>query len=180
MAVDLFRKGRIVKTGNRKTKSTNVYLKLLIKLYKFLARRTDSRFNKTILKRLNNSKRNRFPISLSRITRNIKRVTDKTIVVATTTVTDDIRLLTIPKLTICALRVTETARKRITAAGGKVITFDQLALKAPTGSNCLLLRGPRDREANKHFGPAPGAKGSHTAPHVRSEGRKFERAHGRR
>ncbi len=37
------------------------------------------------------------------------------------------------------------------------MTFDQLALVAPTGSNCVLLRGPKNsREAVKHFGPAPG------------------------
>jgi hypothetical protein len=43
-------------------------------------------------------------------------------------------------------------------AGGEIITFDQLALIAPTGSNTVLLRGPKNsREAVKHFGPAPGA-----------------------
>jgi large subunit ribosomal protein L18e len=42
------------------------------------------------------------------------------------------------------------------------------------------LRGPRDREAKRHFGLYPGQKGSHTAPRVRTEGRKFERARGRR
>ena len=40
-------------------KSENVYLKLLVKLYRFLARRTDSDFNKTVLKRLFMSKTNR-------------------------------------------------------------------------------------------------------------------------
>jgi len=33
----------------------------------------------------------------------------------------------VPKLTVVALRFTESARKRILAAGGKVLTFDQLA-----------------------------------------------------
>ncbi|MFN9910304.1 MAG: hypothetical protein ACK56F_30030, partial [bacterium] len=61
------------------------------------------------------------------------------------------------------------------AAGGQAYTFDQLAQLAPTGQNVLLLRGPRDREAKRHFGLAPGQKGSHTAPRVRAEGRKFER-----
>ena len=37
------------------------------------------------------------------------------------------------------------------------MTFDQLALRAPTGSNCLLLRGPlKAREVYKFFGKAPG------------------------
>jgi len=45
----------------------------------------------------------------------------------------------------------------------------------------VLLRGPKKgREAVKHFGPAPGVPHSHTKPYVRSKGRKFERARGRR
>jgi len=47
------------------------------------------------------------------------------------------------------------------------LTFDQLAQVAPTGKNVLLLRGPRDREAKRHFGLYPGQKDSHTAPRVR-------------
>ena len=51
----------------------------------------------------------------------------------------------------------------------------------PTGSNCVLLRGPKNaREAVRHFGKAPGVPHSHTKPYVRSKGRKFEKARGRR
>ena len=72
------------------------------------------------------------------------------------TVTDDTRLYEVPKMTICALRSTATARARIEKAGGECITFDQLALRAPTGSNTILLRGPKNsREAVKHFGFGP-------------------------
>mgnify|MGYP000201527999 CR=1 FL=1 len=56
--------------------------------------------------------------------------TSKTAVVVGT-VTNDVRILEIPKLRLCALRVTEAARKRILGAGGEIITFDQLALQAP-------------------------------------------------
>lgn len=65
-------------------------------------------------------------------------------------------------------------------AGGQCITFDDLALRAPTGANCVLLRGPKKaREAVKHFG-APGVPHSHVKPYVRQKGRKFESARGRR
>lgn len=65
--------------------------------------------------------------------------------------------------------------------GGEIITFDQLALRAPTGNKTVLMQGRRKaREAVKHFGPAPGVPHSHTKPFVRSKGRKFERARGRR
>lgn len=44
-------------------------------------------------------------------------------------------------LQVCALRFTETARARILKAGGEVLTFDQLALRAPKGQNTILLQG---------------------------------------
>lgn len=97
------------------------------------------------------------------------------------TVTDDSRILKMSKLKLCALRVTEKARARIIENGGKIITFDQLAIECPTGKGAILLQGKRTaRTAHKHFGKAPGVPHSHTRPYVRSKGRKFERARGRR
>jgi large subunit ribosomal protein L18e len=96
------------------------------------------------------------------------------------TVTDDNRMLTCPKLSVCALRFTAGARARIIKNGGECITFDELATRAPTGANTVLLRGPRNaREAVKHFG-APGVPNSSAKPYIRSKGRKFEKARGRR
>ena len=63
------------------------------------------------------------------------------IAVVVGTVTDDVRLLNVPKLTLCALRVTEGARARILKAGGEIITFDQLAMRAPKGQKTILLQG---------------------------------------
>ena len=72
------------------------------------------------------------------------------------TVTDDNRLLIVPKVSVAALRFTATARARIENAGGECLTLDELALKSPTGANTLLLRGPKNaREAFKHFGFGP-------------------------
>ena len=96
------------------------------------------------------------------------------------TVTEDQRILDLPALRVCALRFTEKARERITAAKGRCITFDQLAINRPQGESVILMRGTRDREAKKHFGPAPGVPGSHAKPYVRSKGRKFEQARGKR
>ncbi|KAK4077949.1 uncharacterized protein Triagg1_3643 [Trichoderma aggressivum f. europaeum] len=176
MGIDLDR--HHVKGTHRKApKSDNVYLKLLVKLYRFLARRTDAAFNKVVLRRLFMSKINRPPVSLSRIVSNFSKEEKRTVVIVGT-VTDDNRLLTFPKATVAALRFTATARARIVAAGGEAITLDQLALRAPTGSNTLILRGPKNsREAVKHFGFGPH---KHKKPFVESKGRKFERARGRR
>ena len=156
-----------------------------------MARRTDNKFNQVVHKRLNESRLNRYPISLSRIVKHL--TTDRLAVpegktkfnwrtvAVVGTVTNDARLLNLPEgLRICALKFTETAKNRILANKGSILTFDQLAQVAPTGKNVLLVRGPRDREAKRFFGLYPGQKGSHTAPRVRSEGRKFERARGRR
>jgi large subunit ribosomal protein L18e len=110
-------------------------------------------------------------------------------------VTDDIRLTTVPKITVAALRFTKAARDRIVAAGGEALTLDQLALRAPTGSNTVLLRGVKtSREAYKHFGMGMCfyfrlyfyhlcfSKGPHKnkKPYTISKGRKFEQGRGRR
>ncbi|WFD40098.1 uncharacterized protein MJAP1_003083 [Malassezia japonica] len=185
MGVDI--KKHHVKTGHRSApKSEDPYLLLLVKLYRFLARRTDSRFNKVILRRLFMSKINRPPVSVSRViylSRNQGGVakeaseTPKTVVVVGT-ITDDNRVLDLPKLSIAALRFTNTARARIEAAGGEALTLDQLAMRAPTGSNTVLIRGPKNaRESVKHFGFGPH---KHKKPFVRSKGRKFEKGRGRR
>jgi len=171
-----------VKKGNRTApKSEDPYLLLLVKLYRFLARRTDARFNKVILKRLFMSKINRPPLSLSKIVQEShvgKAPGEEKIVVLVGTVTDDERLLEVPKLTVAALRFTHSAKERILGAGGECLTLDQLALRAPTGSNTVLLRGKRSsREAVKHFGMGPH---KNKKPYVASKGRKFERARGRR
>ncbi|KAJ3073599.1 60S ribosomal protein L18 [Podochytrium sp. JEL0797] len=179
MGIDSGKKNHVKKSARSAPSSKDVYLALLVKLYRFLARRTDSKFNKVVLRRLFMSRINRPPLSVSRIARYLKNNEGKTAVVVGT-ITDDIRLLEVPKLSVAALRVTESARARILAAGGEILTFDQLALRAPTGKGTVLLRGPKaSREAVKHFGAA-GVPGSSVKPYVRAKGRKFERARGRR
>ncbi|RMJ24846.1 60S ribosomal protein L18 [Aspergillus sp. HF37] len=178
MGIDLDR--HHVRNSHRTApKSENVYLQVLVKLYRFLARRTDSNFNKVVLRRLFMSRINRPPVSLSRIVKNTTETHKGKTIVIIGTVTDDNRLLNIPKLSVAALRFTSTARARIEKAGGEVLTLDQLALRAPTGANTLLLRGPKNaRESVKHFGFGPH---SHKKPYVRgNKGKKFERARGRR
>ncbi|XP_020268682.1 60S ribosomal protein L18-2-like [Asparagus officinalis] len=180
MGIDLVAGGRSKKTKRTAPKSDDVYLKLLVKLYKFLVRRTGSSFNSVILKRLFMSRTNKPPISLKRLVAFMKGK-ENNIAVIVGTVTDDKRVYEVPAMKVTALRFTETARARILKAGGECLTFDQLALRAPLGQNTVLLRGTKNsREAVKHFGPAPGVPHSHTKPYVRSKGRKFEKARGRR
>lgn len=184
MGIDLVAGGRRVGHKARTApKSDNVYLKLLVKLYAFLARRTDSSFCKTVLKRMYMSKLNKPPISISKVARHMAKNADKVAVIVGT-VTDDVRLTELPKLKVCALRFTAGARARITKAGGECMTFDQLALAAPKGTGTVLLRGSKNREALKHFGHRATVASPHThdsvKPYVRTKGRKFERARGRR
>jgi len=180
MGIDLVAGGKSKKTKRTAPKSEDIYLKLLVKLYRFLVRRTSSSFNAVILKRLFMSKTNKPPLSLSRLARYMQGKDDK-IAVVVGTITDDNRVYELPPVKVTALRFTETARARILKAGGECLTFDQLALCAPLGQNTVLLRGPKShREAVKHFGRAPGVPHSHTKPYVRSKGRKYEMARGRR
>ncbi|XP_058078976.1 large ribosomal subunit protein eL18y-like [Magnolia sinica] len=179
MGIDLVAGGRSKKTKRTAPRSGDIYLKLLVKLYRFLVRRTGSKFNAVILKRLFMSKVNKPPVSLSKLIKFMKGKEDKTAVVVGC-ITDDTRVYEVPALKVTALRFTETARARIVKAGGECLTFDQLALRAPLGQNTVLLRGSKKREAVKHFGKAPGVPGSHTKPYIRSKGRKFEKARGRR
>jgi large subunit ribosomal protein L18e len=124
------------------------------------------------------SRVNRPALSVSKLARLAAGKEGKTLALVGS-VTDDVRFVgDFPKLTVAALRFTEGARARITKAGGVCLTFDQLALQQPEGKNCVLLRGPKNsRESVKHFG-APGT--THAKPYVRSVGRKFEQARGRR
>ncbi|XP_058118072.1 large ribosomal subunit protein eL18 isoform X2 [Anopheles ziemanni] len=171
------------KVRRTKPKSLDVYLRLLVKLYRFLYRRTHKKFNKIVMRRLFMSRTNQPSISLARVAKlmKLRGKDEKTIAVVIGTVTNDDRKLTIPKLRVCALRVTEKARARILKSGGKIYTFDKLALLSPTGKNTVLMQGARTaREACKHFGRAPGVPHSNTRPYVQSKGRKFEKARGRR
>ena len=82
-------------------KSDDVYLRLLVKLYRFLARRTDGKFNEIIMKRLFMSKINRPPMSLARLARNMKKQgRENKIAVIVGTITNDLRLFKVPKMTV--------------------------------------------------------------------------------
>lgn len=121
------------------------------------------------MRRLFMSRNNRPPVSLQRVVKAAGRkdAKGKTIVIVGT-VTDDLRIYDIPKLSVCALRFTASARNRIVGAGGECLTFDELALRAPTGSDTILIRGPlKARKVFKHFDGKP---------YTRSKGRKFERS----
>ena len=169
MGIDIVAGGRkATKIKGRKGPVTeNIYMRLLVKLYRFLARRTDSEFNALVLKRLFMSRTNRPSISIKTLAKHMSGDEEGKTAVVVGSVTDDSRLLEVPKLTVCALRFTNMARARITKAGGECLTFDQLALRAPTGENTLLLRGAKShRETAKHFG-APGA---HTDGRTRRRG----------
>merc|ERR1712032_1315241 len=135
MGIDLPKRGRLQKRSGRETKTNDVYLRLLIKLYTFLARRTDAKFNQVILKRLHGSRVNHFPMSLSNLAKLANNDEKRSkILVCVTTILNDERLLVVPKLRVCALKFSESARRRI-----------------------LALRGSKNRAVTKHRG-APGFK----------------------
>ncbi|XP_024262910.2 60S ribosomal protein L18 isoform X2 [Oncorhynchus tshawytscha] len=80
------------------------------------------------------------------------------------TVTDDVRIQDIPKLKVCALKVTDCARRRIPKGRAPCCCQDPVRAERCTGI----------------FGKACGTPHSHTKPYIHSKGRKFERPLGRR
>eukprot|EP01121_Diplochlamys_sp_Union-15-3_P011988 TRINITY_DN352_c0_g1_i2.p1 TRINITY_DN352_c0_g1~~TRINITY_DN352_c0_g1_i2.p1 ORF type:complete len:191 (+),score=32.78 TRINITY_DN352_c0_g1_i2:91-663(+) len=162
------------------TKTRDPYRRLLIQLYKFLYKKTGSKFNKTVLRRLAYTKVNRVAVSLSRIYKATEKAKEGDISVVVANVVNDERLFDFPARTIAAIQFSETARQRIEKAGGRCLTFDQLALERPTGSGCLLLKGSRFRsETFSHF---RGIRGKHAKPYEgkRNLRRNTERKRGRR
>ena len=128
----MVKSGRFKNKNKTASKSKNLYLQLLVKLFKFLSRRTESAFSKTVLRRLVSSRTARPPVSISKLVKNLGKDTSRTAVVVGT-VTDDMRALNCGKMTVAAIRFTESARARITAAGGECMTLDELVMKNPTG-----------------------------------------------
>eukprot|EP01112_Ceratiomyxa_fruticulosa_P016647 TRINITY_DN506_c0_g1_i1.p1 TRINITY_DN506_c0_g1~~TRINITY_DN506_c0_g1_i1.p1 ORF type:complete len:185 (+),score=24.60 TRINITY_DN506_c0_g1_i1:103-657(+) len=177
MGIDKLKKA--TRGGRTEPTSKNPYLLMLVKLYRFLARRTGKKFNKIILQRLYHSRTTRFPVAVSKVSKYLKKVnSSKSIAVVVGPVCDDARLLDLPKMKICALKFTEAARSRIVKAGGECLTFDQLALRRPNGKHTILLRGAKtQRTAYKYFG-APGVPGSKARNKVSDK--KKERARGKR
>ncbi|KAM0811526.1 putative Ribosomal protein L18e/L15P domain-containing protein [Seiridium cardinale] len=100
MGIDL--KDHHVRGTHRKSpKSSNVYLELLCKLYSFLARRTDSKFNLFI--EANTRDAQNLPhVSLPPTVQHTAK-DEKNTVVIVGTITDDVRLLNVPKLDVAAV-----------------------------------------------------------------------------
>merc|ERR1711983_282750 len=97
MAIDV-RHNKDRKVRRTEPKSQDIYLRLLVKLYRFLARRTDAKFNKVVLKRLYMSRVNRPPMSVARVARMMKKPgRDNKTAVVVGTVTDDLRIHKLPK-----------------------------------------------------------------------------------
>lgn len=113
--IDIARK-HVKKTVRTEPASQDPYLRLLVKLYRFLARRTDSQFNAIVLRRLMMSRTNRPPVSLSKLSNLVgENKNEKLIAVIVGTVVDDERLQSVAKVDVCALRFSEAARNRIIA-----------------------------------------------------------------
>ena len=95
------------KKGDRQTTTSNNYHQLLVKLYSFLARRTESKFNQVVLKRLNQSCVNRYPVSISKLAKlACNQKESNTMLVVVAPILNDERMLVVPKLRVCALKFT--------------------------------------------------------------------------
>ena len=109
-----FREGRVKLRKMRSATTSNDYHNLLVKLYKFLSRRTESEFNKIVYERLNQSRTTRYPISISKLAKiaNTDEKRSKILVIVGSVLNDE-RMIVVPKLRVCALKFTDDARSRI-------------------------------------------------------------------
>ena len=123
MGIDLGLRAAMKNKNTRHIKSPNLYLRLAHKLYAFMARRTDCKFNKVVAKRLEMSRTNRQPLSLRHLAKYMKGKEDKTAVVVGN-ILDDPRQAEVPKIKIAALKFSETARERIEKVGGTCISIE--------------------------------------------------------
>jgi large subunit ribosomal protein L18e len=89
-----------------------------------------------LAKRLASSRKNRQPVNLSRIRRHTK---------AKDVVAIPGKLLGGGAIghavTVAAISFSKSAREKITSAGGKCISFEELIKKNPKGTNVKIMRG---------------------------------------
>lgn len=84
MGIDLPDRGRTKNHARKELKSPNPYLRLLAQLYQFLGRRTDSKFNAVVAKRLIQARRFKTVMSLSKVVKLMKNSEDQICVVVGT------------------------------------------------------------------------------------------------
>ncbi|CAL6027620.1 Ribosomal_protein L18 [Hexamita inflata] len=160
-------------TIRKAPKSKNFYLRTIQAAFDYAAKNlTETDFAKKVARRLCISRSNRPVMSLSNIAQKLE---EGKIAVIASTITNDERLMTVPKMTIVALHFTATAKARIEKAGGKCMTFDTLLLENPSGKNCQVLQGTRKaRKEYRYFGAA-GLPGSTVEVKGDMKGRKGAR-----
>ncbi|CAD8171251.1 unnamed protein product [Paramecium octaurelia] len=143
--------------------------------------RTDSNFNATVLRRIQLTRTDKYPISISRLVKLINTAKDKTrTLVVVGTVTDDIRLLNVPKINVCALGFTETARKRILVAGQRtqllISQHNKIQLVLRINMNFQeqehFIKRSKSQRNFKTLWRAAGLPGSHAKPYVSNTAKK--------
>ncbi|AEA39067.1 60S ribosomal protein L18 (nucleomorph) [Cryptomonas paramecium] len=117
----------------------NIYFDSVLKLYEFLSRKNVSKFSFLIFKLLKSPSSKKMSVSLSRLICIAKKNTNKIIVVVGKILNDE-RMVTIPAIRICSLKITESAKKKVLEAGGSFITFSQLAYNNPRGNHVFLIK----------------------------------------
>lgn len=75
----------------------------------------------------------------------------------------------------CAHSVSSLPRSHILKAGGKILTFEQIALDTPKDCSTILLSGLcKGEEIYRHFGKTPEIPHCHTKPYLNVKGQKFQ------
>ncbi|KAF7683507.1 60S ribosomal protein L18 [Astathelohania contejeani] len=164
---------KVLNSTRKVPKSRNPELLSLFKLYHKIAKNTGNTDIIKITRRLNMSRNNRHPVSLSAIIKNLEGKDGK-IPVVVAKVLDDERMLEIPAIQLVCLQCSNTARAKVLKFGGEVYTLDQLFKVSPRLDNLELIQGDRTRrKVYKYFGAA-GDKFSTTYPKAKNTGKNGE------
>ena len=90
------------------------------------------------------------------------------------TIAHNVHVQEVPKLKVCAFCVRSCTRSLILRAGGKILTFSQLALDTPKDHDTILLSGPsKGQEVYRCFVKDLGTLHSYTKTYIYSKGQKF-------
>jgi large subunit ribosomal protein L18e len=120
----------------KRSKSTNDGLVSIIELLNKTAREKNASIWKDIAKRIASPRKNRTELNVSRLGRHTKAKDVVAVpgkLLGSGVIGHDV--------TVAALSFSASAKEKISSAGGKCISFDELLKTNPRGSNVKIMRG---------------------------------------
>lgn len=169
-----FEKKTVVHNARPKFESRNIYRQSLINLYNRITKHSSDLNIKRIASRLRMSNTARHPVKITRLADEHAK-NPENILVVVAKVLDDNTVFVLPKMRICCLDISLSAKVKIEKFGGEVYTVDRLFEESDGLKDITLVKGDMTaRKCYKYFGAA-GEKGSLTYPRTSNKGKNGEK-----